>query len=145
MLKRRLQWSVRDGSRATHPALLVQVEVKEVDRLAAVVTTIQQESAVVPKGAFMLTPDNAVVRNKAFQGLSTAEAECVDYYLHFSPPQSSVSNVRHFGCVIIYLQSHPSILQDIHKLFLYQDTVDKDHPRGVIHDFITDMNSCCII
>ena len=65
------------------------------DRLAAVVYSIQQDSAAVPKGAYMQTHDGAVVRNKSFHGLSLAEASRCSYYLHFSPPQSSsVNNVR---------------------------------------------------
>jgi hypothetical protein len=68
-----------------------------VDRLAAVVYSIQQDSAAVPKGAYMQTHDGAVVRNKSFHGLSLAEASRCSYYLHFSPPHpqsSSVNNVR---------------------------------------------------
>ena len=65
------------------------------DRLAAVVCSIQQDAAAVPKGAYMQTNDGAVVRNKSFYGLSLAEASCCSYYLHFStPPSSTVSSVR---------------------------------------------------
>jgi len=41
---------------------------KEQDRLAAVVSTIDNEVAVVPRGAFIKTPLGEVVQNKAFQG-----------------------------------------------------------------------------
>ncbi|CAI8024376.1 Radial spoke head protein 9 homolog [Geodia barretti] len=101
---------VEDGENAQETT--TTVEVQEVDRLAAVVYSIQQDSAAVPKGAYMQTHDGAVVRNKSFHGLSLAEASRCSYYLHFSPPQSS------------------SVNNDIHKLFLYQDTVDKDQPPG---------------
>lgn len=68
---------------------------QEVDRLAALVATIQQECAVVPKGAFMQSQDGAIVRNKSFGGLSPAEAVRCNFYHHFSPAQaSSVGNVR---------------------------------------------------
>jgi radial spoke head protein 9 len=74
------------------------VEVQEVDRLAAVISSVQQECGVVPKGAYMQTQTGAVVRNNSFHGLSPAEASSLSYYLHFSPRSSSisatVSNVR---------------------------------------------------
>lgn len=67
---------------------------QEVDRLAAVVCSIQQESAVVPKGAYMQTQTGAVIRNDSFQGLSVAEASRLGYYLHFSPKASvPITNV----------------------------------------------------
>lgn len=63
---------------------VVQIEMKEVDRLAAVVARIQEEAAVVPKGAYMQTEAGAVVPNNSFQGLSIAEVSRLNYYLHFS-------------------------------------------------------------
>lgn len=74
--------------------IIIQIEVQEVDRLAAVVCTIQQESAAVPKGAYMLTQTGAIVRNNSFHGLSQAEAGLLSYYLHFSPDtNTSAGNV----------------------------------------------------
>lgn len=69
-----------------------QIEVQEVDRLAAVVYTIQQESAVAPKGAYIQTETGAVVRNDSFHGLSLSEASRLGYYLHFSPRVSSATS-----------------------------------------------------
>lgn len=45
-----------------------QVEMKEEDRLAAVVTRIDEEAAVVPRGAYVKTAVNEVTINRAFQG-----------------------------------------------------------------------------
>ena len=50
--------------------LLMQIEMKEEDRLAAVVARIDEEVAVVPRGAYMKTPLGEVVLNKSFQGIS---------------------------------------------------------------------------
>ncbi len=41
---------------------------KEQDRLASIVSTIDNEVAVVPRGAYLKTPLGEVVQNKAFQG-----------------------------------------------------------------------------
>ena len=41
---------------------------KEVDRLAAVVARIDEDAAVVPRGAYIRTPLGEAVINKSFQG-----------------------------------------------------------------------------
>lgn len=41
---------------------------KEEDRLAAMVIRIDDEVAIVPRGAYIRTPMNEVVPNKMFQG-----------------------------------------------------------------------------
>ena len=50
---------------------LMQIEMKEEDRLAAVVARIDEEVAIVPKGAYMKTPLGEVVLNMSFQGMCT--------------------------------------------------------------------------
>lgn len=41
---------------------------KEEERLAAVITRIDEEVAIVPRGAYMRTPLNEVVVNESFKG-----------------------------------------------------------------------------
>ena len=48
--------------------LRLQIEMKEEDRLAAVVARIDEEVAIVPRGAYMKTPLGDVVLNKSFEG-----------------------------------------------------------------------------
>ena len=50
--------------------LLMQIEMKEEDRLAAVVARIDEEVAIVPRGAYTKTPLGEVVLNMSFQGIS---------------------------------------------------------------------------
>ena len=45
------------------------VEMKEEDRLAAVIATIDDEVGVVPQGAYMKTPTGTVQENEAFKGV----------------------------------------------------------------------------
>ena len=51
-------------------SFVVQIEMKEVDRLAAVVARIQEEAAAVPKGAYMQTEAGKVVPNNSLQWAS---------------------------------------------------------------------------
>lgn len=46
------------------------VEMKEEDRVAAVVATIEEEVGIVPQGAVMKTPTGVVKSNKAFEGVA---------------------------------------------------------------------------
>lgn len=51
---------------------------KEEDRLAAVVATIDEEAAVVPRGAYVKAPLGDVLINKSFKGLCISAANlCV--------------------------------------------------------------------
>lgn len=50
-------------------SLLNQLEIKEEQRLAAVVSTIDEEVAVVPRGAYVKGPLGDVTVNKSFKGL----------------------------------------------------------------------------
>lgn len=46
----------------------VQIDIKEEQRLAAVVSMIDNEVSIVPRGAFIRTPLGEVVRNVSYQG-----------------------------------------------------------------------------
>ena len=46
---------------------------KEVDRLAATISKIDEEVAVVPKGAFLRTPLNEIIVNRSFTGTCNVE------------------------------------------------------------------------
>lgn len=48
--------------------ILAQIEMKEVDRLAAVVALVDEDGAVVPKGAYLKTPQGVVTLNNSFKG-----------------------------------------------------------------------------
>ena len=75
---------------------------KEVDRLATVVALIQEEAAVVPKGAYIQTQTGAVVLNNSFQGLSYAEVSLLSYYQHFFPKDPTIKPPSSVGCLANY-------------------------------------------
>lgn len=47
---------------------LVKIMIKEEDRLAAVIAKIDEEVAVVPRGAYVRTPHGLVLKNRSFEG-----------------------------------------------------------------------------
>lgn len=44
---------------------------KEVDRLAAIISKIDEDMGVAPRGAYLRTPLNEIIVNKSFQGTCT--------------------------------------------------------------------------
>uniref|UniRef100_A0A1I8GUU3 Radial spoke head protein 9 homolog n=2 Tax=Macrostomum lignano TaxID=282301 RepID=A0A1I8GUU3_9PLAT len=59
------------------------ITIKEEERLAAVVAEIDSDVAIVPRGAFVRTPNGQVVENRSFEGLSVADSCKLTSYLHF--------------------------------------------------------------
>lgn len=55
----------------------------ELHRLAHVVSCIDHDTAVVPRGAYILTATHATVRNATFGGLTATEAASPSNYFHF--------------------------------------------------------------
>ncbi|KAK0141490.1 Radial spoke head protein 9 [Merluccius polli] len=63
------------------------IKVTEEKRLAVTVHLIDEEASVVPRGAFTRTPHGRVQANRSFEGLSHADAEKLDNFLHFAKPK----------------------------------------------------------
>lgn len=59
------------------------ITMKEEERLAAVVADIESDVSIVPRGAFVRTPNGQVVENRSFEGLNVAESCKLTSYLHF--------------------------------------------------------------
>lgn len=59
---------------------------KEEDRLSATVHFINEEAAILPRGALFKKPDGAVVENLNFEGLSPLDAQELKCFLHFRQP-----------------------------------------------------------
>ncbi|XP_014665626.1 PREDICTED: radial spoke head protein 9 homolog [Priapulus caudatus] len=56
---------------------------KEENRLASVIADIDDDAAIIPRGAYLRTPQGIVKPNKSFEGLSIADATKLESYLHF--------------------------------------------------------------
>lgn len=96
----------------------------------------------------MQTQTGAVVSNKSFHGLSSSEANGLNYYIHFSPSSSQHSNISNVRLYYIHHQQQLLLYipQDIHKLFLFQETIDKDKPTGRLYNYDCNSKYCvCVI
>ncbi|XP_069743890.1 radial spoke head protein 9 homolog isoform X3 [Narcine bancroftii] len=62
------------------------IKVKEEERLTATIELINREAAIIPRGAFIMTPRGEVHKNRSFEGLSVTEAGKLKSYLHFTKP-----------------------------------------------------------
>lgn len=93
-------------------------ELKEENRLAATVKLIQEEAAVVPRGACFRRADGRIVANAAFQGLTRREALRLESYLHARPPRDKRLPID------ICTRSDYDYALD------YLDSIDSDAPKG---------------
>ena len=46
----------------------IKIQLKEEDRLAAVISIIDEEARIVPRGAYIMTPVEQVHTNRSFEG-----------------------------------------------------------------------------
>ncbi|XP_065882555.1 radial spoke head protein 9 homolog [Dysidea avara] len=93
----------------------VTIEMKEEDRLAAVVASIDQEVSVVPRGAYIKNPLGGVRMNRSFEGLSIAECKDLSNFLHFREPQ---------------LENNKNALLSIDQSLNFLDSIEYDLPKG---------------
>jgi len=91
------------------------VQIKEETRLRYVVDNIDNDTSVVPRGAYILKPDERVVENQTFQGLNEHDSGKLSNYIHFRQPRS---------------QDLKSALEkdSLTKCFDFADTIDNDFP-----------------
>ena len=69
-------------------AMIVPVDLKEIDRVHYLVRAIENDCHIVPQGAIKLTTSHEVSRNEAFKGLSASEAFNLAHYSHFRNVQN---------------------------------------------------------
>lgn len=74
---------IKPGEDEDSPITSEEIVVKEEDRLAYVISEIELEARIVPRGAFIRTPNGEVHPNREFEGLSIAEAAKLCNYVHF--------------------------------------------------------------
>lgn len=93
-------------------------KISETERLASVVSDIERDTCVVPRGAFHLTPTGDIVKNGNFRGLSAEEARKLSSYLLFRNAESekTLARVRQTS-----VNNNPDCL----------DRVGEGEPRGV--------------
>ena len=69
-------------------ALIVPVDLKEIDRVNYIVRAIENDCHVIPAGSFKLTTAHELLRNEAFRGLSMSDAMELSNYSPFRNVQT---------------------------------------------------------
>ncbi|KAK7906921.1 hypothetical protein WMY93_015533 [Mugilogobius chulae] len=107
-------------------------KVTEENRLVATIYQIDQEVSVVPRGAFIKSPNGLVQLNRSFGGLSYSEAGNLENFLHFSEQKNMKKR---------------SILEmaDLNPVMDFMDLLDDDIPKGSWHLRFECANQVCVI
>lgn len=64
-----------------------EIRLKEEERLAAVIAMINEDTLLVPRGAYVRRPTGFIVPCRTWEGLTPAEAILPKNYLHFRKPK----------------------------------------------------------
>lgn len=105
---------------------------REQHRLSYVVSQIDHDVAVVPRGAFIVDAAHKVTKNKFFEGLSYPAAGSLANYYHFRAPESA----RAAACL-----EKPGIVRPADFL----DPVAEDAPAGVWSQFYDSSSSMSLL
>ncbi|XP_043480321.1 radial spoke head protein 9 homolog [Leptopilina heterotoma] len=95
----------------------VSKELKEEDRLAAIVEQINEDAMIIPRGGWQKTVNGDIIENANFQGLSLNESEQLNFYQHARLPQ------RKWKTNLLTRHDYNYSLD-------FLDTIDADIPKG---------------
>uniref|UniRef100_H2Z829 Radial spoke head protein 9 homolog n=1 Tax=Ciona savignyi TaxID=51511 RepID=H2Z829_CIOSA len=106
---------VRDGDEYTEEEVTIQI--KEEDRVSAIVATIDEEARIVPRAAYIKTPLGEVHKNRSFEGLSVTECGKLASFMHFREAQNI---------------GNKSIKEkaDLNPSIDFMDSIEEDIPKG---------------
>lgn len=90
---------------------------KEEDRLSAVLSKVEEEAHVVPRGSFIQQPTGEIVKNRLFEGLSVNEA-------------AKFGNYFHFRDATVLAEKSPLFKANLDKAIDFLDPIDEDQPKG---------------
>lgn len=105
-----------DDSVEVKPTIIPK-NLTELDRLAYTVCAIENDTHVIPEGAYKLIPKHEVRRNESFRGLEKKECTNISKYYHFRNVQLKEKK--------ILLETNESIFRD--DIF---DPIIEDNPKG---------------
>lgn len=99
----------------------------ELERLSHTVLCIDQDTCVVPRGAFIMTPVGLITKNKSFEGFNSSSSSNLSNYLLYRDPQSeqTMKKIRALG-----VSNNSDFL----------DAVTEDQPAGV---WVTQVDDSC--
>jgi len=115
-----------DGSEAQADAEVAEADedappperFREMHRLSFAVATIDHDTAVLPRGAYVVDASHAVCKNKSYEGLSYDAAGSLANYYHFRAPESA----RAMAAL-----AKPGIVRPSE----FMDPCNEDQPAGV--------------
>ena len=61
----------------------------ELDRLALIVASIEEECQIVPEGAYKLTNSNELRENQLYRGINLQDSQNPAKYYHFKKPDQN--------------------------------------------------------
>nr|CUU97567.1 hypothetical transcript [Hymenolepis microstoma] len=94
-----------------------KIKMKEEDRLAAVISRIDNDVRTIPRGSFLRLPTGQIIRNRNYEGLSFGDSSKLSSYFHFRKPPE-------------HLQFPPEETCNANRATDFLDTLEKDIPKG---------------
>lgn len=81
------------------------------------ISQVEEEAQIVPRGAYILQPTGEVVRNRLFEGLPVNEAAKFGNYFHFRDAKALEEKSLLFKA-------------NLDKAVDFLDPIDEDQPKG---------------
>ena len=98
------------------------ISLKEEDRLAAAISLIDEDTMVIPRGAYVRRPTGSVASNRTWEGLNAADAILPKNYVHFRKPQ--LGDDREEIAMVMQSRRRPVAGLD------FMDSIEHDIPNG---------------
>lgn len=109
--------ALRKEERRDDGSAVYTTTITEEKRLSALVSAIDSDGAVVPRGAYHKTPTGQIEINPSFEGLSAADAKKMHSYFHFRQP------------IVLPKKSVAETL-NLEKSLDFLDPISEDIPEG---------------
>lgn len=121
-----------DANNVISATLPEEVELKEEDRLAAIVFIITEECAICPRGALYKLTDGRVVYNQMFRGINDLQCEDLSCYQHYRLPRND-------------LKVNLSKRSDYNYPIDFMDSIDDVVPKGYSFSLTLERNERLVI
>ena len=81
------------------------------------ISKVEEEAIIVPRGAFVQQPTGEIVKNRLFEGLSVNES-------------AKFGNYFHFRDATVLAEKSPLFKANLDKAIDFLDPIDEDQPKG---------------
>jgi radial spoke head protein 9 len=116
-----------------------KVLLKEEDRLSAVLSKVEEEAHVVPRGSFVQQPTGEIVKNRLFEGdfkfdlmllISHLVLLKTNYQGLSINESAKFGNYFHFREATLLAEKSPLFKANLDKAIDFLDPIDEDQPKG---------------